>query len=128
MKFSIFGRLTKDPESRTTTNGTEEARFTIAEDRKGAREKTTDFFNIVAWGKRAEYINKHLKKGNRILVDGVAQNNNYTDKNGNKVYSFTFIANDVTDFFDWKQGDNGSAEPDDSEYYPTDGTDNSIPF
>lgn len=127
MEFHIFGRLTKDPEARQTTNGKEEARFTIAEDRKGAKEKTTDFFNIVAWGKRAEYINKHLRKGNRLLVEGVVQNNNYEDKNGNKVFGFSFIANEITDFFDWNQDTITDSTEDDSEYYPADAEDG-IPF
>lgn len=134
MKISVFGRLTKSPEERMTADGKTVTYLSIAEDRKFAKDKTTDFFNITCFGKTAEYVAKHLEKGNRILIDGVCQNNNYEGKNGKKVYGFSFLANEITDFFDWKTNGSATADTeessdskDTSEYYPAE-EENGIPF
>lgn len=87
----FMGRLTADPELRTTPQGASVTTFTIAVERPFQRsgdEKTTDFFNIVAWRNTAEFITKFFHKGNLICVQGYMTTRTYTDKNGvnRKVY------------------------------------------
>lgn len=99
-QFQFMGRSTADPETRYSQNDSTKmiARFTLAVNRsytKGEGSVKTDFFNIVAFGKVAEIVEKHVKKGQKIVVCGSVINNNYTDKNGNKRYNTDFIANKI---------------------------------
>lgn len=99
MNKSIFtGNLTRDPEIRYS-QGTNMAvaHFGIAVNRKFAKdgETDTDFFNCTAFGKTAEFIEKYFHKGSRIFLTGRVQNDNYTNKNGEKVYSVQIIVEDV---------------------------------
>ena len=100
----MIGRLTRDPELRyIASTGNAVTRFAIAVDRPFAKkdaEITADFFNIVVWGKRAETAANYLAKGRMVAVKGRLQNNNYTDKMGNKQYSVEIIADDIQ-FIDW---------------------------
>lgn len=79
------GRLTADPELRTTQNGIPVVGFTLAVQRnyKIDDEYPTDFLNFVAWSGTAEFICKHLRKGNLITVEGALETRKYTDKEGN---------------------------------------------
>lgn len=94
-KFICMGRLTKDPEVRY--GSTAVARFTIAVDRRFKRdgEPDTDFFNAVAFGKTAEFAEKYLKKGTKVLAEGRIENGSYTNKDGAKVYTTTFMIDAV---------------------------------
>lgn len=96
-KWIAMGRLCEDPNVTSTTNGTTIAKFSLAVDRKYKTENgpTADFFPCTAFGKTAEVCEKYLKKGSRIAVVGEPQNNNYTDKNGNKVYGWSFVLNEI---------------------------------
>ena len=96
-KWIALGRLCGDPEVTSTANGTAIAKFSLAVDRKYKTDNgpTADFFPCTAFGKTAEVCEKYLKKGSRIAVVGEPQNNNYTDKNGNKVYGWSFILNEI---------------------------------
>ncbi len=78
----LMGRLTRDPELKTSTNGKPVALFSIACSRDYNREET-DFFYIVAWGKTAEFVSKWFEKGQLIAVSGRLQTRRWTDKNGN---------------------------------------------
>ena len=83
----LMGRLTADPELRTTPNGISVTSFSIAVDRayqKAGTERQTDFINCVAWRQTAEFITKYFQKGSMIAVNGTLQQRSYTDKNGNK--------------------------------------------
>lgn len=84
-KVILVGRMTHQPELRTTASGKYVTSFTLAVDRyvKGG-EKKADFITIVAWEKRAETICRFFFKGSQIGVDGSIQTRNYEDKNGNK--------------------------------------------
>lgn len=86
-KWIGIGRLTGDPESTTSTNGTAYARFNIAVDRKFKKEgePTADFFGCVAFGKQAEFVSKYLHKGTKISVVGRFQNDEYVNNKGEKV-------------------------------------------
>lgn len=95
----LMGRLTKDPELKTTQTGVNMCRFSIAVERKYSgknAEKQTDFFDITAWRQTADFVCKYFSKGNMILVEGSLQNNNYTDNNGVKHYSTVIIAENVS--------------------------------
>ena len=88
-KVIEIGRLTKDPEITTSTSGTTFARFSIAVDRRFKKEgePDADFFNCTTFGKTAEFIDKWIKKGTKVAITGRLQNNNYTNKEGQKVYT-----------------------------------------
>lgn len=96
-KIILMGRLTKDPELKTTQSGVTMCRFSIAVDRaySNGQEKQTDFFDITAWRQTAEFVSKWFSKGKCILVEGKLQNNNYTDQNGVKQYRNAIIADNV---------------------------------
>ena len=92
-KVILMGRLTKDPEIRT--GNTQVARYTLAVDRRFSNsEEKTDFINIVVFGKGAEFAEKYLKKGMKVLVTGRIQTGSYTDKDNKKVYTTDIVAED----------------------------------
>ena len=99
-KAFLMGRLTRDPEVRysQTDSNMAIARFSIAVDRRFKRkgdEVTADFFNCTAFGKQAEFIEKYLKKGTKVVVTGRIQNDNYTNKDGQKVYSVQILVEEM---------------------------------
>ncbi len=97
-KVIMMGRLTRDPEVRYGgANNNAIARFSIAVDRRFKREgqPDADFFNCTAFGKLGEFVEKYLHKGTKIVLDGEVQNDNYTNKEGQKVYGTRIIANQI---------------------------------
>ena len=106
-KVILMGRLTRDPEVRYAQGGNQMAiaRFSIAVDRRFKREgePDADFFNCTAFGKQAEFVERYLHKGTKILTCGRIQNDNYTNKDGQKVYT-TDIVVEGHDFCESKQG------------------------
>lgn len=94
---SLIGRLTADPELRTTQSGVSMARFSIAVDRrvKTGEEKQADFINIVAWRQTAEFVCKYFSKGQRIAIIGSIRTGSYTDRDGNKRYTTEVYADNV---------------------------------
>ncbi len=95
-KVIMMGRLTKDPEV-LYSNDKAVARFSLAVDRRFKRDgdPTADFFKVTAFGKLGEFVEKYLKKGTKILMEGEVQNNNYTNRDGQKVYDTRIIANSI---------------------------------
>ena len=91
-KIILMGRLTREPEM--FGQKTKVARFTLAVDRNYG-ENETDFFNCVSFGKQAEFVEKYLKKGTKILLTGRLQNNTYEDKQGQKVTATQIISEEV---------------------------------
>lgn len=83
-KVILVGRLTADPELRTTNGGISTCRFTVAADRKFADKNTgerqADFITCVAWRQTAEFVSRYFSKGKMIVVEGSLRNNNYQDK------------------------------------------------
>ena len=69
-QITIHGRLTRDPEMKTGGSGVEFCKFTVAVDRRGAKEKTADFFDCTAFGKTGAAIAQYMTKGREILVTG----------------------------------------------------------
>lgn len=102
----LMGRLTRDPEVSSSASGTTFARYSIAVDRKFKREgeADADFFNCTSFGKQAEFVEKYLKKGTKIVVSGEIQNNNYTNKDGQKIYDVRIMVHDV-EFAESKNSD-----------------------
>ena len=85
---SLMGRLTADPELKTTQNGISYCRFTVAVNRYSKDgEDTADFISCVAWRSTAEFICNYFLKGNKIALIGSIQTGSYTDKDGRKVYT-----------------------------------------
>ena len=96
----LMGRLTRDPDVRYSQgeNSTAIARYTLAVDRRFNRnnsdENNTDFIGCVAFGRSAEFAEKYLRKGTKILVTGRIQTGSYTNKDGNKVYTTDVVVED----------------------------------
>lgn len=113
-KVIMSGRLTRDPEIRYGGNGNETciANFGFAVERKFKREgqPEADFFDCTAFGKTAETIEKFCHKGIKLILDGEVQNNNYTDKEGNKVYRTRIMVNSF-EFAESKNASAGNAAP-----------------
>lgn len=93
----LHGRLTKEPDLRTTTSGIAVCRFTVAVDQTYSKDgdKKADFIECIAWRKTAEFVDKYFEKGTAIIIEGSLHNNNYEDKNGTKHYSYTVTAEQV---------------------------------
>lgn len=93
----LVGRFTRDPEVRYTDSGTSIARFSIAVDRKYRQEngENADFISCVAFGKTAEFIEKYFSKGQRIGLTGRIQTGNYTNQEGQKIYTTDVVAENV---------------------------------
>lgn len=143
-KAILMGRLTRDPEVRysQTDSNMAIARFSLAVDRRYKKQGdtvTADFFNCTAFGKQGEFVEKYLKKGTKIVVTGRIQNDNYTNKDGQKVYSVQIMVEEI-EFAESKAssqsnaGNDGSAQPQmgapDADGFMNipDGIDNSLPF
>lgn len=89
-KVVLLGRLTKDIEVRYTESGTAVGNLTLAVKRRIKNtdgEYESDFINCVCWKETAETMNKYLKKGDPVLVEGRIQTRNFEDKDGNKRYA-----------------------------------------
>lgn len=88
-RITLIGRLTADPELRQTTANISFTSFTVAVDRpyQKDKERKADFINCVAWRNTADLIAKYLQKGSPICIEGRLENNDYTDKVGNKHYN-----------------------------------------
>lgn len=97
-KVMLVGNIVRDPEHRTTPNGTSVTTFTVAVQRrmKNAEGRyDTDFINIVAWRSTADFVAKYFGKGSRIGIVGTIQSRSYDDKNGEKRYVTEVIAEEV---------------------------------
>ena len=110
-KIILMGRLTRDPEVRY--GGSQNmaiARFSIAVDRRFKREgqPDADFFNCTAFRQTAEFVEKYLHKGTKVVLEGEMQNDNYTNKQGQMVYGFRVIVNSI-EFAESKAASQSSA-------------------
>ena len=93
-KAFLMGRLTRDPELRYTQAGVAVCTFTLAVDRRMAKDKT-DFLEIVAWRNTAEFCSKYLTKGSRVVVIGPIQTRTWENDNGQKRKKTEIIAEEV---------------------------------
>ena len=95
---ALMGRLTADPELRTTPSGVSVCRFTLAVDRnyaKAGTERQADFINCIAWRQTAEFVSRYFVKGQLVAVNGSIQTGSYTDNNGNKRYTTDVVVDNV---------------------------------
>lgn len=105
----LMGRLTRDPEQRTTQTGKTIASFSIAVDR-GGQDDAADFFDVTAWEKLGELVMQYLGKGRRVLVQGRLRQDSWDDKEtGKKRSRVEVTATDVT-FLDGPNGGDGGSE------------------
>lgn len=107
----LMGRLTADPELKSTQSGVSVCSFRIAVDRtytpKG-QEKQTDFINIITWRSTAEFVSRYFRKGQLVAVQGSIQTSQYTDRDGNKRTTFDVVADNV--FFAEKKAESGETK------------------
>lgn len=106
----MIGRLTRDPELRFTAgSGKAVATFSIAVDRPFSKNKETDFFRVVVWGKSGENCANYLAKGRLVGVQGRLQNNRWEDQDGRKRNRDEIVA-DRVEFLEWgnKKDNNNS--------------------
>ncbi|MBQ4017518.1 MAG: single-stranded DNA-binding protein [Eubacteriales bacterium] len=95
----VMGRLTRDPELRTTQSGVNVASFTVAVDRdfggRDGAERQTDFFDCAAWRQTGEFVSKYFQKGRMIVVSGRMQSRKYQDREGNNRTAWEIQADNV---------------------------------
>ena len=97
-KVMLIGRLTKDPELRSTTGGIPVASFSIAVNRNYKNKEgivEADFFNVTVWRKQAENVSKYCFKGSQVCVEGRLQNRTYEAQDGTKRYITDVIADNI---------------------------------
>lgn len=110
---ALQGRLTRDIELKQTQSQISVASFSIAVERNfGGEEKQTDFINCVAWRHNAEFIGKYFHKGDMIIVQGMIQQRNWEDKDGNKRTSHEVIVDRAYFGGSKKTVEQGSSQPD----------------
>lgn len=112
-KVILGGRLTSDPELKTTPNGVTVTTFSLAVNRKYSgkdSEQQTDFINVTAWRGTAEFITKFFRKGSSLCIVGSLQTRSWTDNNGNKRYATDVVADEAM-FVDAKSDSTASAPP-----------------
>lgn len=132
-KVVLMGRLTRDPEIRYTQgeNSLCIARYTLAVDRPRQKDKeaSADFISIVAFGKAGEFAEKYFKKGTKLVVSGRIQTGNYTNKDGQKVYTTEIVAEDQ-EFAESKksQGEESQGESSDGFVNIPEGIEEDLPF
>lgn len=129
-KVFLQGRLTADPEIRTTSSDTPVVSFSLAVDKpyvKQGESRTADFFNLTAWRNTAKFIAEYFKKGQMMIVEGLLQNNSYTDNNGQK-RTVTQVLVEKVNFADTKN-QNSTSKSKEVDYEPVqDETDDDLPF
>ena len=117
-KVFVLGNLTRDPELRQTPGGQSVCTFGVATntfftDKSGAKQRRSEFHNIVAWGRQAEIINQFLKKGSLVLVEGRLQTRTWQDKQGQNHKTTEIISERIQ--LGPRSGQGGSV-PDRSEF------------
>ena len=120
--ITIMGRLTHNPEMRSTQSGVAVASFTLAVDRdfsgKDGGEKQTDFIDCTAWRHTAEFVSKYFSKGRMAVVSGRLQIDNYTDNDGNKRKSAKVVADNIYFGDSKKDGATGSQSDETASFTP----------
>ncbi len=131
----LMGRLTRDPDVRMTQNGTTAANFALACERDYApqgQDRETDFFDIVAFGKTADFAGQYFAKGQLVAVKGRLQQRDWTDKQGNKRRTTEILADRC--YFAEKRQDRDASSggfqqmPDSTPVPFEDSDDDALPF
>ena len=143
-KVILMGRLTRDPEMRQTPNGVAVCSFSIAVNRRFAKEgqQNADFINCTAWRQQAEFICKYFSKGAMIAVVGNLQSRSWENQEGKRQYSTDVVVDEVyfTGTMSDSQGssegyyapqpkaDNGFGDIDAMGFHTMDGSEDDLPF
>lgn len=124
----IMGRLTAEPEITSTTSGTTIARYTVAVDRRFAKEgqQKTDFFSCTSFGKQAEFAEKYLKKGTKVVISGEMRLD-LVQKDGKNV-TYPKVAVNEIEFAESKRSDSGETKTDNDFLNVADGLVEDLPF
>lgn len=123
-KAILIGRLTRDPELKTTANGVSVCSFTLAVNRRFKNADgnyDADFINCVAWRAQAEFICKYFGKGSLFGVVGSIQTRNYDDKDGKKVYITEVSVDEVHFVGDRKKSEQSAPQMPEMPQLPIDG-------
>lgn len=131
----LTGRLTADPELKTTSSGISVCSFSVAVERRyrSGEERQTDFINVVAWRASAEFVSKYFKKGQMIAVEGSLQTRRYQDKEGKNRTAYEVVASNVQ-FADFKSNQQGEStapafsNAEESDFTEISGNDDDLPF
>lgn len=129
-KVILLGRLTKEVELKQNDNYIV-AVFSLAVDRKYVKqgeERKTDFFNVVAYGKNAEFVNKYFSKGQLVIVSGRMENRTWTDKDGNNRLSTEVICEESYFAEGKKNQNNENTEMTATGDFNADSSDDDLPF
>lgn len=142
-KVILMGRLTRDPQVRYSQGQQDQlaiARFTLAVDRRGSRtegKENADFPSCVTFGKTAEFVEKWLRQGTKVVVAGRIQTGSYTNRDGVKVYTTEVVCEDV-EFAESKEAGEGRQQEPPQQQTPMtdadgfmnipDGIDEELPF
>ncbi len=99
-KVQIIGRLTRDPEVRTTPTGKNVCSFSVATgftwtDQSGQKKEQTEFHNVIAWGKLGDIIGQYMKKGRQIYIEGRLQTRSWEGQDKKKNYRTEIIAENM---------------------------------
>ena len=125
-KVILLGNLTRDPEIRYSQGEKQMAvaRFSLAVNRRFAKDGETnaDFLNCTAFGKTAEFVGKYFRQGSRMSLVGRIENNNYTNKNGEKVYSVQIMVEEV-EFAERKSAQSNNQTQNQNQPAQTNGSD-----
>ena len=110
----LVGRITRDPETQQTNTGIPYVRFTVAvnrpfKDQNG--ERPADFINCIAWRAQAEFLQKFVKKGNQLAIEGRIQVNSYKDANGNNRQAFDILVESVSNLEPASKNDGYQPQP-----------------
>ena len=116
-RIFVGGRVGKNPETRYTSSGKAVANFSIAVTEKYNGKEETTWLNVTAWDKSAEFAEKWIQKGARVLVIGKIQIRQYDDRDGNKRTSTDVIAQDIQ-LIDWPEK-NGSVSRENADIQST---------
>lgn len=129
-KFIGIGRLTRDPDIRTSQSGTLIARFNLAVDRRFKKdgEQNADFIQCIAFGKTAELAEKYFRKGLKIAVEGRIQTGSYKNREGHTVYTTDVIV-EAIDFCESKAKEQKAEQKNDDGFMDIpDDIDEELPF
>ena len=112
-KVFLLGNLTRDPELKSTQSGKKYVRVGIAV--KPYVKDAVDFFNLVAWDQKAEFLSKYFSKGSRAIIEGRLQTNSYENKDGVKVNTVEIIVENV-EFGSYKKDSDAPKSSDTNPY------------
>lgn len=137
-KAMILGRVGQDPEIRTMQSGDKVANLSIAtteswkDKQTGEKKEATEWHRVVIFGKMAETVERFVRKGNRVLVEGKIKTRSWDDQSGNKKYSTEIVLNgyDATlQIIDWPEQEQSAHNQSKANGYQSqDGLDDEIPF